>query len=243
MEGQKGFNLAGRNLFIAIPCYDGKVQVTTAFGIARILQELPQYGIGCQMAHLSGCSVVSKARNTLVAEFIKSGCSDLLWIDNDIEFDPGDIIRLMGWATEKDIVGGVIPTRRPDAPYIATLLEDARGRFIFDGGLVEALRLGTAFMLIRDYVINAMIEKHPEWAYKNLDGTTHHSLFDFKSTPEHYVGEDYNFCDRARADGFRIFIDPAIKLDHFGIHKYKGDFGRDVIYPAIVLTSQEKEAA
>lgn len=238
-EGERGFSLVGRNLFIAIPCYDSKVNVTTAFGIARILQELREYGVGCQMAHLSGCSVVSKARNTLVAEFIKSGCSDLLFIDSDIEFDPQDIIRLLAWGTEKDIVGGVIPTRKKDHPYIATLLEDEKGHFKFDGGLVEALRLGTAFMLIRDYVLKTMIERHPEWSYKNVDGSVHHSIFDFRSTTEQYIGEDYNFCDRARAEGFRVFIDPEIKLDHYGWYKFEGNFGADVIWPALIIPDQK----
>jgi hypothetical protein len=233
-DGQKGFSLAGRSLFIAIPCYDGKVNVTIAFNIARLVQELPQYGVACQMAHLSGCSVVSKARNTLAAEFLRSGCTDLLWIDSDIEFNPDDIVRLMAWASEKDIVGGVIPTRKPESPYIATLLEDEDGRFKLENGLVEAERLGTAFMLIRDYVLKTMVEKHPEWDYEDNDGVTQHALFDFTLKNRQYVGEDYTFCDRARADGFRIFVDPAIKLDHFGSYKYKGDFGKDVVYPALV---------
>jgi hypothetical protein len=33
----KSFNLIGRKLMIAIPCYDGKVNVRTAFAIAELV--------------------------------------------------------------------------------------------------------------------------------------------------------------------------------------------------------------
>ena len=32
-----------------------------------------------------------------------------------------------------------------------------------------------------------------------------------------FWGEDYVFCRRARQAGFKIWIDPSIKLDHAGI--------------------------
>jgi hypothetical protein len=30
-----------------------------------------------------------------------------------------------------------------------------------------------------------------------------------------------------------VWIDPTIKLGHFGIHEYDGDFGNDILYPMI----------
>lgn len=234
---ERQFDLRGRSVFLAIPCYDGKICATGAFAIAQLALMLPGYGVALQMAHLSGCSVISKARNSLVQAFMESGCTDLLFIDADVRWDPNDIIRLLGWASEKDVVGGVIPTRRPNAPYIATLLEDEQGRFKLDRGLVEARHLGTAFMMIRRHVFEKLIAEHPEWAYRSVHGDenspNHYSIFDFKSSSDGYIGEDYNFCDRVRAAGMRVFIDPDIKLDHYGTWEFKGDFGRDVIYKAL----------
>ena len=58
-----------------------------------------------------------------------------------------------------------------------------------------------------------------------------YSFFDFLSTPGGYIGEDYLFCDRAREQGFEVWIDPTIKLAHVGVHEYEGCFGEDWLYP------------
>jgi GT2 family glycosyltransferase len=54
------------------------------------------------------------------------------------------------------------------------------------------------------------------------------------------MGEDYLFCDRARELGFEVWVDPSIELGHMGVQEYKGNFGRDVLYPMIV---PQKEVA
>jgi hypothetical protein len=66
-------------------------------------------------------------------------------------------------------------------------------------GLVKAKRIATAFMLIRRDVFETLRDNHPEWKYYDdrvVDGHPSkfcYSFFDFKSTPEGYVGEDYTF--------------------------------------------------
>jgi hypothetical protein len=63
-------------------------------------------------------------------------------------------------------------------------------------------------MLIRREVFETLKDNHPEWKYFDDRVQNKHedkfcySFFDFKSTPEGYVGEDYNFCDRASEHGF-----------------------------------------
>ncbi len=56
------------------------------------------------------------------------------------------------------------------------------------------------------------------------------------------MGEDYLFCDRARAIGYEVWIDPTIKLGHMGVQEYEGDFGRDVLYPMVNPIKGEKVA-
>ena len=236
MQAQKSYDLAGRSLFIALPAYDFKVSLKLAISLARFAQAAPKHGIDIQIGSICGCSVVSRARNLLVQDLIESPCTDLLFIDSDINFEPEDILRLMAWTSDpkKGIVAGVPRTRSEQKTYIATLDEDADGLTMNGMGLVRAQRVATAFMMVRRDVFETLIEAHPEWKYfDGRSGRMVPCLFDFELTEEGYMGEDYLFCDRVREQGFEVWIDPSISLGHMGIQEYTGNFGKDVLYPMI----------
>lgn len=245
MQNEQSFNLAGRKLFVALPAYDFKVSLKLAVSLARLAQQLPQHGIDMNIGSICGCSVVSRARNLLVKDFLESDCTDLMFIDADINFEAEDVLRLMAWASDpkKGIVGGVPRTRKTNKVYIAQLDQDEEGLTMNKMGLVRAKRIATAFMLVRREVFTQLIDANPQWAY--YDHTSDRQLsavFDFLVTEEGYMGEDYLFCDRARAIGYEIWIDPTIKLGHMGVQEYEGDFGRDVLYPMINPIQGQKVA-
>jgi hypothetical protein len=101
-------------------------------------------------------------------------------------------------------------------------------------------------MMVQRKVFETLQAKHPEWLYdepKSEGNTAIHSFFDFQSTPGGYIGEDFTFCDRARAEGFEVWIDPTIKLGHMGVTEYMGDFGNEVLYPMLKPMDEKKEVA
>jgi hypothetical protein len=57
------------------------------------------------------------------------------------------------------------------------------------------------------------------------------AIFDFAVKDNSYVGEDYLFCDRARADGFQVWVDPTIKLGHMGVQEYEGRLWKRSLLP------------
>lgn len=245
MQNEKGYDLAGRSLFIALPAYDFKVSLKLAISLARFAQIAPQHGIDIQIGSICGCSVVSRARNLLAQDMLDSKCTDLMFIDSDINFEAEDVLRLMAWTSDpkKGIVAGVPRTRSVDKVYIATLDYDENRELTMNGmGLVRAKRAATAFMMVRRDVFETLHREHPEWVYYDeKSGRDVSCIFDFEKTDEGYIGEDYLFCDRARAHGFEVWLDPTIKLGHMGVQEYDGDFGRDVLYPMVVPV--QKDAA
>jgi hypothetical protein len=239
---EKGYDLAGRSLFIALPAYDFKVSLKLAISLARVAQAAPQHGIDIQIGSVCGCSVVSRARNLLTKDFLESKCTDLIFIDSDINFEPEDVFRLMAWTTDpkKGIVAGVPRIRGEERVYITALEYDDNQELTMNSmGLVRGMRLATAFMMVRRDVFETLVEAHPEWTYydKKSDRMLP-AIFDFKLTEEGYMGEDFLFCDRAREVGFEVWIDPTIKLGHMGVQEFLGDFGKDVLYPMIVPTQK-----
>lgn len=238
-------DLSGRKLFVALPAYDFKVSLKLAVSLARLAQQVAAHGIDMNIGSICGCSVVSRARNLLVKDFLDSECTDLMFIDADINFEPEDVLRLMAWASDpkKGIVGGVPRTRKTNKVYIAQLDQDDEGLTMNRMGLVRAKRIATAFMLVRREVLERLVNGNPQWNY--YDHTTDRQLnavFDFLVTEEGYMGEDYLFCDRAREIGYEVWIDPTIKLGHMGVQEYEGDFGNDVLYPMINPIQGQKVA-
>ena len=124
MPNQKSYELGGRKLFIAIPAYDFKVSLKLAISLARFSQEALKYGIEIQIGSICGCSVVSRARNLLVKDLMESDCTDLLFIDADINFDADDVFRLLAWSSDprKGLLPGCQgrerPTRSISLPWI-----------------------------------------------------------------------------------------------------------------------------
>lgn len=217
MAIEKQISLAGRSLMIGIPAYDSKIDINSALNLLQVAGMAGQHGITMQVAHISGCSILPKARNTLIARFMKSDCTDFLFLDTDVTFEPEYIFRLMGIATTKDIVGGVYPKKNKETELAVDLLYSTTASPIIDPeyGIYEVQHLPTGFMLIRRHVIQKMMDAYPELMYAEPhEQLVCYALFDFQLRNQSYYGEDYIFCQRARALGIQIFVDPLLKLGH-----------------------------
>jgi len=245
---EEAFNLVGRKVMIGIPSYDFKVTTKWAISFAHFCVLAQEHGIEIQVGNISGCSVVSRARNLIAYDFLESDCTDLMFIDSDINFDANDIFRLMAWNSDpvKGIVAGIPVARKKGKVYISTLDVDEDQQVQMNRmGLVRAKRVATAFMIIRRDVFETLRDNHPEWQYmdERIQDKPSYSFFDFKSTLEGYVGEDYLFCDRAREHGYEVWIDPTIKLGHVGVTEFEGSFGEDYLYPMLCPLETKKAAA
>lgn len=217
MAEDKLINLKGRSLMIGIPSYDAKVDINCMLNLLQLVGMAGSHGIEFQVAHVSGCSILPKARNLLIARFMESDCTDFLFLDTDVIFKPEDILRLMAIATTKDIVGGVYPKKNRDSELAVDLLYSATGSPVVDPefNIYEAMHVPTGFMLIRKHVIEKLMHAHPELMYADKDEkVVCYALFDFQLRNEAYYGEDYIFCQRARELGIRIYVDPYISLGH-----------------------------
>jgi hypothetical protein len=226
--------LAGRKLFIGIPCHDGRLNVKTAYNLVQLMPEAMRLGVSVTLSDISNCSIITLARNSLVAEFLKTDATDMLFIDSDVIATSGDILRLLAQATDKDIVAGAYPRRAKDKKFFTDLYWTEEDNLEFDGSLMRVKRVGTGFMLIRRHVIEKMAEAHPELSYKNKPtGERMYALFDFDIRDDQYVGEDYLFCDRATQMGFTVHIDVDISLPHIGSETFTNNFREEVVIPLL----------
>jgi hypothetical protein len=218
---------------VGIPAYDGRLNLKTAFALAKLAALAKPLGVTLMLTQVSGCSLITKARNSIVQDFLKSDATDLLFIDSDVVVTEDAILRLLALSNGKDVTAGIYPRRGADRKFFLDMYYDEDGQFEFDeNGLVRVLRIGTGFMLIRRHVLEHMVARHPEWKYFNNVTNEHESaIFDLAVKDGEYFGEDYLFCDRAGMEGFTVFLDPTISLPHVGTETFERDFMEDALKP------------
>lgn len=176
--------------FIATPCYGGMMMEPYFKSVLRLVFFANKHEINLQFGTIANESLVTRARNTLVAFFMKSDCTHLLFIDGDIEFKVDDFLRL--YAANKDVAVGAYPKKglaweqiknyvlanpNCDSSTIHQTGADYAINFIFkdpvqktvevQDGLVRVKDAGTGFMMIRREAIERMMQAHPELKYNN----------------------------------------------------------------------------
>ncbi len=131
----------------------------------------------------------------------------LMWIDDDMSFAPDALERLLSW--DLPIVGGLCHNRRdPYHPILGKHMDPAWGNgdgvvgFLYDhppDARVEVDATGGAFLLVKRVVFEAITEKfgYGKW-WAPIDDQS----------------EDFSFCERARAAGFKVHVDTGLEVGH-----------------------------
>lgn len=247
-------------LFVATPCFGGLVSQLYMQSILGLVQFAGAAGFDATLALLGHDSLVTRSRNTLVAQFMATpGATHLLFIDADIGFEAqqvGHMLRL-----DEDFVAGVYPLKVIDWSRAAMARAGAAETFetapfhyvgaLCSGGALErrgrfatAVYCGGGFMLLKRSVISRMIEAYPRTryraahAYTNAGAGEAHALFDcmIDKDTEAYVSEDFGFCQRWRDIGGKIWLDTEGSLTHAGAYSFRGAPHARFSEPAAVAT-------
>lgn len=232
MAEEKRVSLEGRKLFIGIPTYDGKLSIKLAYTLAALMPMAMQHGMSVKLGHVSGCSIITMARNMLVDQFLDSECTDLLFIDSDVLAKAEDILRLVAQSGDKDITAGSYPRRARDKKFFMDLYFDENNELEFDGAMMRIQRVGTGFMLIRRHVVEDIANRSEKYLGQDGIGQVA-NVFEFTMQDGKFVGEDYTFCDKARSLGYKVWVDVEISLPHVGQEEFTNDFKNEVLVPLL----------
>ena len=206
---------AAAPLFIATPSLDGQVSVHYTGALVRTMALLARQGRHAEIGFEIGNSLIADARNKLVSRFLASDASDLVFIDSDLSWSAEDLLRLL--SHPQPFVAGVY--QRKSRTKIDFAVKFGPAISMDAGGLMEVERVGTGFMRLRRDALERMIAAHPEWRLRNPsvpDDPNFHALFDTTIVDGQFIGEDFTFCDRWRALGGRVLVDPSINFAHHG---------------------------
>ena len=236
-------------IFIATPCYGGMVSQNYMQSVIRLMQHSGPAGFDTTLALLGHDSLITRSRNTLLAQFLDlEAATHLMFIDADIGFEPAQMERMLRFG--EDVVAGMYPLKvidwhrlaidrlRAGEPietaamlYVGRVAEGAEaGR---RGAFVAGTYAGTGFLLIRRNAIERMVAAYPETRYAAIQthplppdpSRNQYALFDCMIEPETgiYLSEDYAFCRRWRDIGGRIWLDTEGVLTHTGTLDFAGN--------------------
>lgn len=97
-------------LVILTPCYGGVCHVNYMCSLINTITLLNQLGIKIKVEFCKNDSLVSRARNNLVAKAMSDKeMTHMLFIDSDITWNPADIVKLI--MCGKQLVGGLYPIK------------------------------------------------------------------------------------------------------------------------------------
>ena len=106
-------------LYILTPCFGGLCYTSFVSSLMSTVETMKQYNIETHIEFCNNDSLVSRARNNLIARAMHNPkTTHMLFIDNDIQWDPVDILKLI--ITDKDLVGGVYPLKKYNWNKVST---------------------------------------------------------------------------------------------------------------------------
>lgn len=206
-------------VMFGIPSLDAKVEVKTVQSLLAETEILDDMGHETSVSFVTGCSLITHARNDLCTTFLRSGFDKLMFIDADVSWEPGAVMRLVHHA--HDVVGGAYPYKRGEEGYPVTWL-GSRERV---GGLIEVDALPGGFLCVSRPALETIAVAHPERRYA-FGQDQHFAFFDAPFQNGRLYGEDNAFCALWRSIGGKVWIDPDLTLTHTGGNpSYTGRIG------------------
>lgn len=211
-------NEAMHLVMVGTPAYNGMVHLD----YVRSLFDFQRAGIPFAWAAIGNESLITRARNTLLAQFhARKDCTHLLFLDADV-FLSGEGLRQL-LAIDMPVVAAPVALkgRRPDGNRMWNL-----GRCTGTvGGLMKVQHVGTAALLLARDAVDALVDDAEAqgrvYARNNNHAGTEHldlqyDVFQVGVRDGHYLSEDYWVCQRLVALGFDILIDPSVVTRHHG---------------------------
>jgi len=234
---------------IATPMYGGNCKGIYMDSVINLTFELAQKGYQISFSKIYNESLITRARNNLVKEFMDSDADYLFFIDADEGFNVADVIAMI--ETKSDVIGGIYPMKNINWESVRAAavsgkenLADYSGFFAMNllpgtssiklNEPVEVTEVATGLMLIKRSVFEEMEPHCPKYA---LNGSN--AEFDFNRMVTEYfatsiteegilLSEDYHFCRKWREMGGKVYAAPWVNVVHAGDYQFSGRFAQDV---------------
>ena len=215
---------------IAMPVYTGMVHVPTMRSLLSDALRIASSGVAITLNDQCGSTYLNEARSECVHMFLKSKCTDLIFVDWDVVWPAGAMQKLLSHPV--DVVGGIYPQRTDPITFNVRTHEADKYPVDPATGLIDVLGLHTGFLRISRKAAEAMTEHYRSETYERNGAKIVH-LFDRYRIPgtTRMLGDDYSFCQRWVDMGGKCWLDASFDMGHIGLKMFHGQFGQFVAKP------------
>lgn len=211
--------LREQRVHICMPCYGGQLTESTFMSYIKWSNTCRQLGLDWTVETMTNESLISRARNTLVAKFLNNPDSThLMFIDADIGWEPWHLLVLMNHNV--DVACGLYPMKSLPIRWVVNGFEGAEEQD--NGNLLEVSKAGTGFMLVKRHVFEKLKDHPAVVPFKNdigLDPALDPHMktyYDTDVREGRYYSEDWTFCENWRDMGGKVWVDKRVLLKHTG---------------------------
>lgn len=214
-----------KKIMVAIPAYSGTIHLGTMRSLMTDLLALQARGDEWTVHDECGNALIADARALIVAQFLASDCDTLVFIDSDVSWEAGALLKLVDYPV--DMVAGIYPQRRDPINYCVKWQNKAELWADPETGLLEVDGVPAGFMKLSRDQLERMVEQYPdtEFYVETAPNKRAWALFADYRIGKHKMGEDYAFCRRWADMGGKIWVDPEIKMGHVGFKTFQGHLG------------------
>lgn len=208
----------GQSLFLATAAYE-HVKPGYCYSLAMTTAELARRGIPFVLAIMDGNCHVDDGRNALVRDFLyDTQCTDLLFLDADLRWDPKMILNIISHDSD-DVIAGAYPFKSsPQRFPVGKILPGDDDEI--KKGLLSVSYAPTGFMRIP----RSVFDKLTPFQTKRGSVKPTHRFFERRYTVNTYDGGDVTFCRKWIGQGGRVLIDSKLVLEHIGERRWSGCF-------------------
>lgn len=241
--------LRSQRVHICMPCYGGQLTESTFMSYIKWSNTCRQLELDWTIETMTNESLISRARNTLVAKFLNNPESThLMFIDADIGWEPWHLLLLLNH--DVDVACGLYPMKSLPVQWVVNGIEGAETKA--DGNLLEVSKAGTGFMLVKRHVFEQLKEHPAVVPFKNdigLDPALDPHMktyYDTDVREGRYYSEDWTFCENWRDLGGKVWVDKRVLLKHTGHYVFDYNMQKptyEALKQAIEKEEQEKAAA
>lgn len=208
------------HILIAIPSYAGTLRCDAAISIIEACLKLQPLGISVSLKTFEGNCYIDYSRNELVADFLDSEATDLLFWDDDVGLETTDTLVKLCRAN-RPVVAAVYPLKGDTEKYPMDFLP---GYHAMDAdGMIEVGMVPTGMLRINRVVFEAM-EKNAE-PYMGRSREVRAYFRTGNIVNKRWFGEDVWFCKQWRELGGKLWVFPNETLSHTGLRAWIGNVG------------------
>lgn len=194
-------------VFLAMPSYLGHPAKETRQSLRNAREALTKAGIPHVFATQEGVCYICQARNILVKSFMETDCTDFVFIDDDVSFQPDALLKLL--ATPHPIVAGIYRKKMEPVSWPVNLI----GPLVLDeNGCAEAHMLPTGFMRIKREVFETLRSKVPHYKADQYGDLVAYFMTGIRNGL--FWGEDVAFTSAWRQAGGKLWALLDVTLGH-----------------------------